>query len=132
MKLFLLILIAVSASILFNVSSSSAQSRADSIRVNRRILSAKEQERQQLGFYRRSLKVDSSKAAAVMKIQAEYKAGMKVLEADKSVDMEMRRARIKALMDERNRKLRPLLSADQRSKIIPPGEGEAIQTTPKD
>ncbi|KAA8476163.1 hypothetical protein BDE36_2623 [Arcticibacter tournemirensis] len=128
----LLVFIAVSTGFFFNFSSSSAQSRADSIRVNRRMPGAKDQERQQLGFYRRSLKVDSAKAASVMKVQAEYKAGMKVLEADKNVDMETRRVRIKALMDERNRKLGTLLTADQQSKMIPPGEREAIKTTPKD
>lgn len=123
MKL-LLVLTAISTGIIFNSSLASAQLRSDSLGVNQRMPDAKEQERHQLGFYRNSLKVDSSKATAVMKVQTEYKAGMKALEADNSLNTETRRARIRALMDERNRKLGTLLTAEQQRKIIPSTERE--------
>ncbi|MGX5687427.1 hypothetical protein [Arcticibacter tournemirensis] len=121
----IIFLITLFAGILLTIHSSTAQTRSDSLRVNRRMPDAKEQERHQLGFYRSSLKVDSSKAAAVIKVQNEYKAGMKALEADNSLDMETRRVRIRALMDERNRKLGTLLTAEQQGKIIPSTEREA-------
>lgn len=118
--------------ILFSIQAASAQSRSDSLRARQRTFSPKEQERQQLGFYRGSLKVDSAKAAEVAKVQAEYKEGMKALESEGNLSLETRRARIKALMDERKRKLGALLSAEQQSRIIPETEGGPQKPAKKD
>lgn len=122
--------------LLFNINKTLAQnSTSDSLRrvqLEKQVtLSPKEQKNKQLNYYRRSLQVDSLKADQVFKIQADYKAGMKTLEADQSMNLENRRARIKELMEEKNSKLEKILDVGQQAKIIPPGESRRSKGTTK-
>lgn len=123
--------------LLFNPDGAQAQSSVtDSIARSHRAkqikLSPVEQKRQQQNYYKRTLKVDSLKAEKISRIQEEYKAGMKSVEADPSLSMENRRARIKALMEEKNSKLEELLDAGQQARIIPPGEPRRSKAGTKD
>ncbi len=130
MKL-LSILITIIAGFLFTVNPAGAQQRSDSAQVKQPVLSAQQQRRQQFDYYKRSLNVDSAKAEQVSRIQDDYKTAMKALEGQNQ-DPETRRARIKALMDDKNRRLSALLTAEQQRRIIPPTEGHIYRSTGPD
>lgn len=121
MKL-LFVLISICAGFLFNVSTTSAQSRSDSIKLKPMALSVQEQRQRQQHFYKSTLKIDSAKALQVTRIQEEYKAGMNALEAEQTIDKETRSARIRSLMEKKNRRLAALLSSRQQDQLIPSGE----------
>lgn len=73
-------------------------------------------------FYRKTLSLDSGKAAQVARIQDEYKAALQVIVQDTSLALEIQRERMGALMLERSRKLRKLLNPAQQQKMIPETE----------
>lgn len=83
-----------------------------------------QQQKLQQNFYRRTLQVDSAKAEQVSKVQDSYKASMKVVEADTTLNETSRRAKIRMLMEQKNQQLRQLLSPAQQRKIIPTTELE--------
>src|SRR5690606_35541969 len=70
-------------------------------------------------FYRKTLSLDSGKAAQVAGIQDAYKAAMQVILQDTSLSQQGRRAQMGALVNERNRKLREILNPAQQQKMIP-------------
>ncbi|PWG81821.1 hypothetical protein [Pararcticibacter amylolyticus] len=106
----------------FSCSLGYAQTKQDSIAPGQRVLSFSGQKRIQLNFYKRTLKIDSIKAEQVDKVQSGYKESMKALEADKSLSLEIRRERIRTLIEERNRKLATFLSPEQQEQIVPSSE----------
>lgn len=73
-------------------------------------------------FYRKSIGMDSVKAAQVAAVQDAYKASLQIIERDSSLNDETRRDRVRQLMLERNGKLRDILSTEQQSKVIPSTE----------
>ena len=131
MKLYLT-LITLSIALLININVASAQSHQDSIKKAQKILTPQEQKQRQHNFYKRSLNIDSAKAVKVADIQDTYKAGMKKVVADQSLSQEARSAKIKALMEEKNQKLRAILSPTQQEKIIPTTEREPFKGAKKD
>ncbi len=94
--------------------NSYGQQKTDSLKLK--------QARQQHAFYRKTLQVDSAKSVQVARIQDSYKAGMSQLMADTSLHEEVKRVRIKTLMDAKNQQLRQLLNPAQQEKIIPSTE----------
>lgn len=84
-----------------------------------------QRQKQQRNFYRKTLQVDSVKAEHVSQVQDSYKASLKLVMADTSLNEAARRAKIGALMEAKNQKLRALLSPAQQEKIIPSTEREA-------
>ncbi|CAH0177622.1 hypothetical protein SRABI27_01764 [Pedobacter sp. Bi27] len=82
-------------------------------------------------FYKVTLLVDSLKAGQVEKIQTDYKASLLTVERDTSVSGQLRKSRIKALMEGRNIKLRAILTPLQLEKLVPPseriGEGQMVK-----
>jgi hypothetical protein len=83
---------------------------------------AQQQKKLQHGHYRKALGVDSIKAAQVLQVQDSYKAALKALMADTSVNLEGRRAKVKALIEAKNHKLGQLLTPAQQQKLIPTTE----------
>lgn len=81
-----------------------------------------DKQKQQRNFYRKTLQVDSTKAEQVSKVQNAYKAAMKLMEADTSLSQDGRRAKIRALMEQKNQQLRQLLTPAQQRKVIPSTE----------
>ncbi|MDT3403603.1 hypothetical protein [Mucilaginibacter terrae] len=73
-------------------------------------------------YYRQSLHIDSAKAQQVAQVQDEYKAGLNALMAETGLSQEQRKQRVKALMQEKNRKLKTMLTPEQQAKIIPTTE----------
>jgi|SRR5690606_11688986 len=69
-------------------------------------------------FYRKTLSLDSGKAAQVAEIQDAYKAAMQVILQDTSLSQQGRRAQMGALVNERNRKLRGVLNPAQQQKMM--------------
>jgi len=122
MKLYLTLITIITA-FFFTDTKVQAQSRQDSIKRSQKVLTFEEHKQRQHHYYRRLLNIDSAKAVEVSQVQDTYKAGMKVLEGQ-NLSLEERRARIKALMEEKNKKFRALLTPEQQEKIIPPGERE--------
>lgn len=82
-------------------------------------------------FYRRSLQVDSAKAAEVVKIQDEYKAALKAIVADSAQSMPVKRERIKVLIEGKNQKLKLLLTPAQQEKMIPTTERIPSKAKPR-
>ncbi|TKC60163.1 hypothetical protein FBD94_14715 [Pedobacter hiemivivus] len=80
---------------------------------------AAQRQKQERNYYRKGLGVDSVKAAQVTQVQGSYKAALNIIIADTSLNEAARRARISALMEVKNQKLRGLLSPAQQEKIIP-------------
>ncbi|TKC60160.1 hypothetical protein FBD94_14695 [Pedobacter hiemivivus] len=78
-----------------------------------------QRKKQERNYYRKSLGVDSVKAAQVSQVQNAYKAALNIIVADTSLNEAARRTRISALMEVKNQKLRGLLSPAQQEKIIP-------------
>ena len=82
-------------------------------------------------FYKVALLVDSLKAGQVEKIQTDYKASLLTVERDTSVSGQLRKSKIKALMEGRNIKLRAILTPLQLEKLVPPseriGEGQMVK-----
>jgi hypothetical protein len=87
-----------------------------------------EEKRLQRDHFRRDLGLDSAKAEQVLKIQTEYKTGMRALEADTSIGDAGKQAKKLLLVGEKNRKLKLLLSPSQQQKLIPTSE---LGTTPQ-
>lgn len=87
-----------------------------------------EEKRLQRDHFRRELGIDSVKAEQILKIQTEYKTGMKALEADTSLGEAGRNSKKNLLVTEKNRKLKLLLSPGQQRKLIPTSE---LGTTPQ-
>jgi hypothetical protein len=83
---------------------------------------AAQRQKQERNFYRKSLGVDSVKAVQVSQVQDAYKAALNVIVSDTSLNEAAKRARISALMEVKNQKLRGLLSPAQQEKIIPTTE----------
>lgn len=81
-----------------------------------------QKKRDQHLFYRRTLQVDSVKAAQVAKVQDDYKLALKTVLADSAQTQLVKRERIKALIDAKNQKLKQLLTPAQQEKIIPTTE----------
>ena len=127
MKRFLTIL----ALITLTVTVSYSQQRPDSLRKAQQRNPENDKQKMQ-AFYKRSLKVDSAKAEQVSKIMESYKAGMNALQADPSLTYEARRTRIKALMEEKNKKLKAILTPEQQVRIIPGTERDPSRGTKKD
>jgi len=73
-------------------------------------------------FYKATLRVDSLKAGQLEKIQTDYKASLVAVERDTSVSGQLRKSRIKALMEGRNIKLKAILTPLQLEKLVPPSE----------
>lgn len=90
---------------------------------------AENTKRKQHSFYRRTLQVDSAKAAHVTTIQDQYKAGLKTVIADTSLNEAAKRLKIEALINAKNQQLRLLLSPAQQEKIIPTTERRPIKLT---
>ena len=137
MKILCILVTSLTIMLFFNINSAKAQNgTADSIQRLQRLKQLKtdpvSQKNQQRNYYQRTLKIDSVKAEQVLSIQRDYKAGMKLVEADQSLDMDTRKKRIKSLMEEKNSKLELLLDAVQQSRIIPPGEPRRSKGTVKD
>ncbi|MDT3403738.1 hypothetical protein [Mucilaginibacter terrae] len=78
--------------------------------------------RRQRQYYRQSLHVDSVKAQQVSQVQDEYKAGLNAVMADAGLNEEQKKQKIKTLMQEKNRKLKSMLTPEQQAKIIPSTE----------
>ncbi|WP_156131504.1 hypothetical protein [Pedobacter kyungheensis] len=83
-------------------------------------------------FYKATLRVDSLKAGQVEKIQSDYKANLLVVERDTSVSGQLRQRRIKAMMNDRNNKLRVILTPLQLEKLVSPVERTVTEPTVKD
>lgn len=83
---------------------------------------AAQRQKQERNYYRKSLGVDSVKAAQVAQVQNSYKAALNLIVADTSLNEAARRAKIGALMEVKNQKLKGLLSPAQQEKIIPTTE----------
>lgn len=113
-----LILITLTA-ILFNFSPAAAQQRSDSLKVRQAGL--RDQQQRELNFYKSTLKIDAVKAGQVAKIQEEYKTSMKSLEGQ-TVSLEVRRQRIRSLMEKKNRRLGGILTDRQQDVLIAPAE----------
>lgn len=86
------------------------------------VAAEQQRQKQERNFYRKTLQVDSLKANQVSQIQDAYKAGLKAIIADTSLNETAKRARISALMETKNRQLRSMLSPAQQEKIIPSTE----------
>ena len=125
-------LISLSIGILLSSESVQAQARPDSVVRKPRAVNVQQQKQQQRSYYRRALKVDSLKAEQVGRIQDEYKAGMKAVIEDQRLNQQARQARMKALVEEKNRKLSAILTPEQQSRIIPSTEREAGRGQKKD
>lgn len=89
---------------------------------NPAVAAEQQRQKQERNFYRKTLQVDSLKANQVSQVQDAYKAGLKAIIADTSLNEAARRAKINALMEAKNQKLRGLLSPAQQEKIIPTTE----------
>jgi hypothetical protein len=87
-----------------------------------------EEKQLQRDHFRRELGIDSVKAEQVLKIQTEYKNGMRALEADTSLGDAGKQAKKSLLVTEKNRKLKLLLNPGQQRKLIPTSE---LGTTPQ-
>ena len=113
-----LILITITA-VLFNLSPAAAQQRSDSLKFGQAEL--RDRQQRELNFYKSTLKIDAVKAGQVAKIQEEYKTAMKALE-DQKVSLEVRRQRIRSLMEKKNRRLGGMLTGKQQDVLIAPAE----------
>ena len=122
MRLLTIFTLSIITAVLFNIAPAAAQQGGDSLKVKQAAPRMQQEQRQkQFNFYRSSLKVDSVKAAQVAKVQEEYKASMKELEEQK-VGVEVRRQRIRVLMEKKNRRLAGILNARQQDLLIPSSE----------
>jgi len=86
------------------------------------IAQSKENKLQLRQFFQARLQIDSARAAQVSQIQENYKSGVYLVVADTSLSEAVRRARINAIMEVKNQKLRQILSQAQQEKIIPSSE----------
>ena len=84
--------------------------------------------RDQRNHYRKTLLIDSNKAELVLKIQTDYKKAISTLDTDSSLTDAGRRAKIELLINEKNIRLKRILTPLQQSKLIPTTErGNAKQ-----
>lgn len=77
---------------------------------------------QRIGYIRRLLKTDSATAAKVSEIRDNYKAAMKQVIGNDSLNDQQKRRMIDSLMDVKNRQLEELLPEEQRNLLIPTTE----------
>lgn len=89
------------------------------------------QKQEQRNFYRKTLQVDSVKADQVSQVQDNYKQEMKAIVADTSLNETARRARIQAVIEGKNQRLKQLLNPAQQEKIIPATERQPVATDKK-
>jgi len=130
MKLYLTF-ITIIVAFFFTDAKAQVQSRQDSLNKAQKVLTPRDENQRRNNYYRRSLNIDSAKADQVVKIYDYYKAGMKALEGQ-NFSLEERRVRVESLMEEKNEKLRAMLTPAQQEKIIPPNERELERKLKKD
>lgn len=70
-------------------------------------------------FLKRTLQLDSAKADQVAQVQQNYKDALGKVVADSTLGMEGRREKIRQLIEDKNRRLKLLLSPAQQQKLIP-------------
>nr|WP_121271546.1 hypothetical protein [Pedobacter schmidteae] len=93
------------------------------------VMTEMQRQRQERNFYRKTLQVDSLKAAQVSQVQDSYKTALKAVIADTSLNEAAKRVKIKALMETKNQKLRGFLTPAQQEKIIPGTERMPAKAT---
>src|SRR5689334_7503033 len=82
----------------------------------------RQRQKAEQNYYQKNLGIDSAKAVLVARIQEGYKAALKLIVADTGLNEAAKRARINAIMENKNQKLRGVLNPAQQERIIPTTE----------
>ena len=129
----LLTLIALTGALLLNGKALAQSRTADSIRAVRKVNTPTPEQQKQLQhqYYKRLLKGDTEKAQKVQDIMEAYKAEMKAVEKDATLNPEAKRAKFKQLIEDKNRKLEAFLSAEELDKLVPMTERKDYQGAKK-
>ncbi|MGB4776060.1 MAG: hypothetical protein WBP45_12855 [Daejeonella sp.] len=78
--------------------------------------------RANLNYLRQTLSVTEQKAEQVQVILNQYKENAKLLISDKNLTEDTRRAKFEQLVDDKNSRLKKILTEEQSNKLIPTTE----------
>lgn len=120
----LLTLIALTTSLLLTIKVQAQSRTADSIKAVRQASKPTLVQQKQLEheFYKRQLKGDSVKAQKVQTIMESYKAEMRAVEKDVTLNTEAKRGKFQSLIEDKNQKLEAILNPQELEKFVPPSE----------
>lgn len=89
-------------------------------------------QQEQISYYKKVLNIDTLKALNISRIQGDYKAAIQKLILEQGLSDKERADRAEALMADKNRQLKKLLSIEQQEKIIPTSERISTATIAAD
>jgi len=117
-----LIRLTIISALIFLSGSSFGQNRADSLSLAGRHVQLDNLRKIRPEFYRKSVGLDSAKAAGVAKVQDAFKVALYAVERDSSLSQEVKRKQMRSLMLDRNQKLRGILDPREQQQVIPSTE----------
>ena len=129
----LLTIIALTGALLLNINVQAQSKIADSLRAVRQASKPTPAQEKQLQreFYKRQLKGDTIKAQKVQAIMEAYKAEMKAVEKDATLNAETKRGKYQSLIEAKNQKLEATLSPQELEKFVPPNERKGANGSKK-
>lgn len=105
-----------------------AQQNNDDLKKN--VAGSEKIQPEQISYYKQILNIDTVKALDIARIQGYYKTAINKLIAEQNISDLERANKAEALMIEKNRQLKLLLSIEQQEKIIPTTERVSTAKAP--